>query len=498
MPPLPRKILAFLLVPAFTGLAILAVVFYRATVATPAPPPAAVALPIDIDGEKAAERLSQAVRFPTVSSDLSLAATVAAFRQFHIHLRREYPLVHSRLSREEVGLSLLYTWKGKNPSAPALMLAAHQDVVPPGDPAAWQELPFGGKITQSQIWGRGTLDDKVSVLGILEAVEALLAKGFEPERTIYLAFGHDEETGGDEGAKKIAKLLAGRNVRLATVLDEGGFVTVGMMPGLNAPLAIVGTAEKGYANLELSAVSQGGHSSVPPKKTVIGSLARALDKLVEDPMPSKLVSPAREMFAALTPHLTFGRRVALANLWLFQPFVVGALESLPTTAATVRTTQAPTVFQSGEKDNVLPATGRAIVNYRLLPGDTETDVISHAKRVIADDSVSLRIVPPFNTPSRVSSPDSKEFKALAATTQTLFPGAVVVPALSLGGTDSRHYEEIADQTYRFLPIPFTDADTRRMHGLDERVGVADYARLIRFYGAWITQVAGMSEKPGAS
>lgn len=490
MPRLPRKTLLFLLVPAITILALLGVVATRAVLARPEPPPPPVTLRIEVEAQPAAERLAEAVRFPTVSSELAVPATVAAYRQLHLHLKKHFPLVHSKLEREEIGLSLLYTWRGTDPSALPVLLAAHQDVVPPGDPAQWKELPFGGRIVNGQIWGRGTLDDKVAVLGILESVEKLLAQGHRPRRTVYLAFGHDEEVGGEQGAKRIAERLAGRKVRLGTVLDEGGFVTMGMMPGLASPLAVVGTAEKGYANLELAVKSEGGHSSIPPEKTVIGTLSRAIDRLLAEPMPAKLVSPSREMLERLAPHLGFGSRLALANLSLFEPFVLAALASTPTTAATVRTTAAPTVIQSGEKDNVLPASGKAVVNYRILPGETEADVLAHAKRVIDDPSVELRFVPPGNTPSRVSSPDSPEFRAIVALTHALFPGAIVVPSLTLGGTDSRHFEAIADQTYRFLPLPFTDADTRRMHGLDERVRIEDYGRLIRFYGNWIAAVTG--------
>lgn len=350
-----------------------------------APPPTT----LDVDSAGAVERFAGAIRIPTVSHERVEDTDSAAFRAFHAYLTERYPRVHERLVREVVGgLSLLYTWEGSDPDAEPVVLMGHQDVVPviPGTEEDWTHPPYGGVLTDSYVWGRGAMDDKISVIAILEAVEALLADGFQPRRTFYLAFGHDEEVGGVRGAKAIAELLAARDAEpYAFVLDEGGAVARGMVPGVEGAVALVGIAEKGYVNLELVVEGQGGHSSTPPEQTNIGILAEAVSELEENQFPAELQGPARDMFAWLAPEMSFGARAAFANLWLFEPVVTRMLLSDPSTASMVRTTTAVTIVEGGVKANVLPIRARALVNHRIIPGETTRSVLERVRSVVDDD-----------------------------------------------------------------------------------------------------------------
>lgn len=443
--------------------------------------------PLEIDSADAVERLALAIRLPTVSDEDSTRRDPRTLLAMHTLLDGAFPRVHASLRREVIGRSLLYTWPGADTSLPALLLAGHMDVVP-ADPTGWSHPPFSGAVAEGYVWGRGALDDKVGVLGVLEAVEALLGDGFHPIRTVYLAFGHDEEIGGTRGAAAIAALLARRGVRLEAVIDEGGAIVQGIVPGVAAPVATVGIAEKGSVSLALVARAAGGHSSMPPSRTAIGLLARAIDRLEHHQFPGSLRA-SRGLFEAVGPEMAWPYRVLFANLWLFEPVVVRRLVAEPSTAAAVRTTIAPTIIDGGTKDNVLPGSARAVVNLRILPGETVQSTVARVREVVADPAIAISVVGAGDDPSAVSPPGAPEFRALAAAIRQIHPDAVVAPYLVLGATDARHYAALTPNVYRFLPTRLAGRDLERLHGVDERIAVADYLDAIRVYAQIIRNLA---------
>ncbi|MGB1548335.1 MAG: M20/M25/M40 family metallo-hydrolase, partial [Alphaproteobacteria bacterium] len=314
--------------------------------------------------------------------------------------------------------------------------------------------------------------------------------GFQPERTIYFAFGHDEEVGGFKGAAAIAELLKSRGVTFEFTLDEGLAIAVNQMPGVKAPVALVGVAEKGYVSLELTAKAEGGHSSMPPAETAVGRLARAIRRLEENPMPAALKSPAAEMFAAAAPEMTFPLRLQFANRWLFDPLLLDRLKRKPATNGMIRTTTAPTMLAGGIKDNVLPSEVRAIVNFRTLPGETSEDVIAHVKRVLDDPLIAVAPFGPVFEPSPVSATDSAPFRLLARTVREVFPGVVVAPGLVLGGTDTKHYVGLSEASFRFLPLRLTAEDLKGIHGTNEKLAVANFGEVIQFYAQLMRSAGG--------
>ncbi len=437
----------------------------------------------------AAEHLARAITFKTISNQDAALNDPAAFVGLHAALAEMFPKAHQTLTREVVGgHSLLYTWKGKNPSKSPILLMAHQDVVPieTGTERQWEKPPFGGVIADGFVWGRGAMDFKDGVVGLLEAVETLLNQGFSPERTVYLAFGHDEEVSGFKGAQAISDLLASRNVRLAFVLDEGMFVTQGILKGIDAPVALIGLAEKGYVTLELTVDSIGGHSSVPPRPTNVGILANAIVRLENSPMPARIEGPARALFDTLAPEMPFGNKLILSNLWLLAPVAKAVLSGNPATDAMLRTTTAPTMLEGSIKENVLPAKARGVINFRILPGDSIQSVIDHVNRTVADARVKVKPLETFaQEPSPVSAPDSAAFKTIEKTIRETFPGAIVAPSLVLGATDSRHYQNLAEGVYRFSPLRMGDTDRPRFHGINERIAIKNFAEHIQFYAQLI-------------
>jgi carboxypeptidase PM20D1 len=441
---------------------------------------------LQVDARAAAEHLAAALRFRTVSRPDGQPAEPAQMAGLDGYLDQSFPRVHAALSREVVnGYSLLYTWRGTDPALAPVLLLSHLDVVPPETAGGrgWTVPPFSGRIAGGWIWGRGALDDKMGVVGALEAAELLLARGYRPRRTVLLAFGHDEEVGGHRGAAAIAELLRRRGVKPELVLDEGGLIGERLVPGLAAPVALIGTAEKGYLSLELAVRAPGGHSSMPPPHTAIGILAAALARLESHPMRARIAGATAESYAFLGPELPFGPRVFLGNLWLFEPLAVRVLEASPASNATLRTTTAVTIIQAGVKDNVLPPEARAVVNFRILPGDSIAAVEAHVRRTIADRRVQVsRYGTTATEPSAESPTAAPGFQLLARTVREVAPGVVVAPNLLSGATDSRHYATVLGVLpYRFVPMRLGAADLARIHGTDERLGVANFAEIVRFY-----------------
>jgi len=370
---------------------------------------------VPVDEQQVAEHLAEAVRCKTVPLDEKGTPDPEAFRQLHQMLEKTYPLVHKKLKLQIVNnYSLVYIWTGSRTDLDPVMLMAHQDVVS-ADPvslAEWTYPPFDGCIEDGFIWGRGTLDIKNQLIGIMEAAEKLLEKGFRPERTILFGFGHDEETGGVNGCKVVGQMLKERGVHLAGIVDEGGGISDGLVPGVRGPIALVATSEKGYLTVKFSVHGQPGHSSTPPDQTSIGILARALARLESHPMPTHL-RRIRSMYHRIGKAAPLYLQIAFANVWLFGPWLRRWLVKNPEMNASIRTTTALTIVQGGIEDNTIPSDAQAFVNFRLLPGDSIAEVLWHAKKVIKDERVKFAPVEgKFNEALPVSSIKDPVYKGL--------------------------------------------------------------------------------------
>ena len=445
-----------------------------------------------VDGDAVAGRMAEAIRFRTISHQDPAAFDPAPFEDFVAWVESTYPSVSRVFSREIVNdHSLLYTWEGSDPQLAPILLTGHHDVVPviPGTEAKWTHPPFGGVLADGYAWGRGALDDKSAVIALLEAATLLVDEGFRPARTVYLAFGHDEEIGGRNGAGGIVALLRSRGVHLAWSLDEGSFLLSGLLPGLEVPVASINVAEKGYVSIDLVATGVGGHSSMPPRQTAVGVLAAAIVALEAEPMPGGIEGLSDEMFDALAPYLPFAQRIVVANRWLFGGILESILSAVPTANAMIRTTTAPTMLSGSIKENVLPIEAVGTVNFRLHPRDTVDDVIAHVTSVVDDERVEVRPRGTGGPASDVSSATSEGFSAIGRAVRIVEPAAIVIPGLTIGGTDSRHYGQIADDAYRFNPMVVTTDDIAGFHGTNERISIENLVRGTRIYARIIELAA---------
>ena len=439
----------------------------------------------EIDANAAATHLSQAIRIQTISHDAGIVSDPEAFASFRAFLETTYPRVHAAMTREIVaGHSLLYTWRGSDGAAAPILLLAHQDVVPveEGTEGDWEAPPFSGEIRDGLIYGRGAADDKGSLIAIMEAMEALIAGGFQPRRTILLAFGHDEEVSG-AGAQAIAALLRQRNIRPWFALDEG-MAVLEDHPVTGGPVALIGVAEKGYMTVRVTARAQGGHSSMPQNDTAADRLARAIQALRANPFPSGFDNgPAAEMLDVLAPRLGWAERAVIANRWAFGPLLISRTQGTPAGAALLRTTIAPTMIDGGTKENVLPQEMHAIVNLRLHPRDSVAGALAHLRRSVTGiEGVTIEPEGTPNEPSPVSLTTSDSYGLLAAAARAHAPAnAPVAPMLVLGATDSRHFVGIAENVYRFQPVWARQSELSRIHGTGERASIDNLARMVRFY-----------------
>lgn len=465
-----------------------------AMVSAPAPVDARFELP-EVDGDAVAAHMSAMVQHRTITvfgttGEPQPGADRASFERLRREMAALYPKAHAVMQLELIEDSLLYTWKGSDPDAAPVLFAAHTDVVPvePGTESDWTHPPFSGAIEEGYVWGRGSIDDKLGVVGLMEAAELLAARGFQPRRTVLFAFGHDEETGGKSGAATLAAELQRRGVEPWFAFDEGGAVIQDMLPGIRAPVALVGVAEKGYATLELTLEGEGGHSNMPPPQSTIARLGEAVARLEDDRFDTDIRGGTSLMVEAITPHTPLTWRIVLANRWLFDPLIAWALGTQQASNASVRTTTAVTRFDAGVADNVVASRARAVVNFRLLPGDTVDDVIAHVRDVIDDAEIDVRCAGVCREATPQSDVDGDAFALVRDVMQSTYPDAVVAPYLVIGGTDVRYYQPLTQQgAFRFLPVRLTPEDRARMHGTDERIAVGDLKTAVQFYAVLLEQ-----------
>jgi carboxypeptidase PM20D1 len=453
------------------------------TIGAPAAPEAAP--PIQVDADIAARHLSEVIRLQTVSygDGVKEKEKGAALQDMQRWMEQSYPNFHEAAGPEKFNQSLLFTWIGKNANLPPVLLMAHMDVVPvvPGTEKDWAHAPFSGDIAGGFVWGRGAIDDKGQLVAILEAAERLAASGFQPERTIMFAFGEDEEVGGGSGNAAIAKALQSRGTHFAWVLDEGSSVLSEPFPGIRHPVALIATAEKGFLTLELTAHGLGGHAARPSDDLALVRLSSAILNVTGRPFASDLDDIQRAKLAVLTPFAPFTDRLVLANLWLTKPLVIRDMTANPESAATLHTTISPTMLNAGVKENVIPPTAQAIINFRLHPRDSIRSVTDHVRDAVGDSKVDVaEREETISEASKVADTNSPAFVTIARAVTDTF-GVPVAPEIMTGATDSRHYLPIADAVLRFRPFHTEPSDVARVHGTNERAAVADLGPAIGFY-----------------
>ena len=434
---------------------------------------------VEFDKDAAVENLSALIRCKTVSYSDHTLEDDRDFRKLIALLPSLYPSVFAVCSFQELpDRALLFRWPGKGAGDPAVLMA-HYDVVP-ADEAKWEKPPFAAVVEDGVLWGRGTLDTKVTVNAILSAANHLICQGWQPEKDIYFAFSGGEEIAG-KGAVNIVDYFIANGITPAIVVDEGGAVVQDVFPGVTEPCGLIGIAEKGMMNAHFKTLSGGGHASSPPPKTPIGTLAKACRKILDHPFKMHLTKPAAEMFDTLGRRSTFLYKVIFANLWCFAPVLDlicrlrgGELNAL------VRTTVAFTQMQGSNARNVIPPEASMVANMRLNPADTVESALDYLKKVIGDDSVEITTLESFQ-PSPISETGCEAWDKIATAVAETWRGCVVAPYLMVQCSDSRHYGKLSSHVYRFSAMDLTAEERRTIHGNNERIRLDALHRSVEFY-----------------
>lgn len=435
------------------------------------------------DIDRAAKNLSGAVKIKTVSASNPEKTDWKQFKKFHDFLENSYPLIHEKLEKEIINEhGLLYLWKGIDRSKKPVMFMAHQDVVPVAEDTLqdWNYPPFGGKIAEGYVWGRGALDIKLLLISIMESVETLLEQGFTPNRDTYLFFGQDEEVGGSLGAEMMADIFKERGIELEYVIDEGGIVAENILKEINFPVALIGTCEKGFANVRLSVEDIGGHASMPPRNTALGVLSKAIVNLEKHQMKTSISPVVRNFFNYLGPEMRGVKKFVLANLWVLEPLFKTLFATNQLGNALLRTTTAPTMASGSPEPNVLPSEASAVINFRIAPGETGDDILRHIKKVVKDPRVKIEMLR-LDNPSKVCGVDNPAYKTLEKTMYQIFPEAHVFPYLVMACTDSAKFDDVAKYVYKPGPYKLDQKELHSIHGTNERVSLENIENCVRFY-----------------
>ncbi|MBE6835434.1 MAG: M20/M25/M40 family metallo-hydrolase [Ruminococcaceae bacterium] len=449
-----------------------------------------------VDLDRYMKNLQRAISIPTVSYATDEEYDWRPFEEFHSFLEEAYPLFHKTLKKENVSkASLLYTWEGKNPSLDPIALLSHQDVVPDDEKRKdeWEHPAFEGHNDGEFIWGRGALDMKNHLIGVMESVEALIAEGFEPERTVYICFAHDEEPmiQGGSGADTICGILRDRGVHLDCILDEGGAILPVNVKGLieNKYLAGIGVAEKGYADYRISINGHSGHSSQPPKHTALGKMAKVIRKIENHQFKAHLSKNMYNLFTEIGRNASYPVRLFACNLWLLKPLVTKIMTLIPPAASMVRTTTAVTMAEGSPAANVLPGKAVINVNFRIMQGDSVEGVKKHILKYVGKKIDGIEFVK-GKEPSYVSPTDSRCFNAIREICDGTSPDYIVAPYLVMGGTDACKYEGICENIYRFSPFVADTSLLLRTHNTNERIPVSSLEGGVTFFKRYIKKLAG--------
>lgn len=455
--------------------------------------------------EKSVRRFVGGIRIPTISNESYEETHFKPFDEFMKYLADSYPQVYKVMDTDTINkYGMTFHWKGKNRNLKPILFLSHYDVVPVVgyDPSTaiptdtifrltdkplppihayaeeWDYPPFSGAVANGRIYGRGTLDMKCMLFALMEGADNLITEGFQPERDIWFAFGHDEEVSGRQGALRIADYFKNRGMDFDAVYDEGGIIAApgSAIESIKAPLGLVGVGEKGFLTLRLTVKGMGGHSSMPPKKSSLVYAAEIIEKLNSAQFPAQIITPIETFFDNIGNEMGFFSRMAIANQWLLKPLLLGTMEKSPASNALVRTTTAITMAKGSDAPNVLSSEAEVTVNFRILPGDSVSGVIQHVKKICEGYDIGMEVISQ-REPSGISPVNVRGFEIIQEEVAKIYPEAIVSSYITIGGTDSYKYQAVSNDIYRFMPLYLNQYEQRTIHNENEYISLENFGKI---------------------
>ncbi len=459
--------------------------------------------------EKSIKRFVGGIRIPTVSNEVYENTDFQPFDDFKAYLPKVYPEIYKNMDTLTVNeYGLVFHWKGKTQDRKPILFLSHYDVVPVigYDPAQnapvdtiyqvndnaisridsvqtkWDYSPFSGAVVNGRIYGRGTLDMKGMLFSLFEAADQLIGEGFQPEQDIWFAFGHDEEVSGRQGAVHIADYFKQRGITFDAVYDEGGIIAApgSAMESIKKPMALVGIGEKGFLTLRIKVFGLGGHSSMPPAKSSLVYAAEIIEKLNDNQLPPKIISPIASFLDNIGGEMNFTSRMAIANQWLLKPLLINTFSKSPSSNALIRTTTAISMAKGSDAPNVLTSVSEVTINFRILPGETVNDIVNHVNKLCEGYNVEMEIIS-SREPSAISPEDTKGFNVIRKTISQLYPDAIVSSYITIGGTDAYKYQIVSDNIYRFMPLDLNLYEQRSIHNENEHITIENFGKMIWYF-----------------
>lgn len=440
---------------------------------------------IDYNSNEPIDILAGAIKYKTISYKDPSRTNWNEFDKFQSYLKDSFPLVFEKLTYHcDSPHNIIFRFEGHDINVKPLLLTAHQDVVPANE-ESWDTPPFEGVKKEGYLYGRGSFDVKILIITILQSFEELLRKGEKPSRTVFAAFGCDEEPSGDNGAAKIAKQFEKEGIKFEMVLDEGGAVAEDYIKGINKPITAIGIAEKGYLDLKLTRIKNGGHSSTPNFPTAMGEIAEALEKIEKHQMKPRITKPIKDLIHNLGLSAPFAMGALFLNQGISSPIIKRAFSKGSTTSALIRTTITPTMIGGSNAPNIIAKEAWAMLNCRVLPGDSDKSIIEYVKKVINNENIAISVIN-YKKPSPISTINTEAWETLKTTIKRTFPNSITTSFLMMGGTDAKHYHNVCDNIYRFEPCQMNQSEIAKMHNDNERMSFENIHNATKFYLDLIT------------
>ena len=443
-------------------------------------------LPLEINKEladKYAKEFSKMIQIETLSYTKE-KNNIEKFNQLHDVLKELFPNVYNTLDQTVFkGGSILFKWKGKSSEKP-MVLMAHQDVVP-ASKDDWEFDPFSGAVTDTEIYGRGTLDTKSTLYAFFKAIEELILSGYVPSYDVYISSSTDEEISGF-GAELAVAELTKKGVKPYIVLDEGGAIVSDSLPSATKPIALIGVIEKGYCNIRFTAKSKGGHSSTPPKNTPIARLSAFVNDVEKHfPLKTKMIKEVADIFKNAAPSMTGIYRFLFGNIWLFKPLITFLLPKINSFGRALLSTTIAFTMQSGSKAaNVIPSEAYVIANLRTHPIQDINASFKVLEKIAKKYDIEATIEEAREA-SPISDTNSDTYSMLTKTIKENYPDVLVSPYVMLGGTDCRFFSEITTSAFRFSPVRMNNKELSKIHGKNESIKKTALVEAVNFYKSFI-------------